>query len=253
MTSGRPCPQPAPRPGGRGGERLTAGVLAVALGLMLWACEAKREIAIPEADLESVKHFKKLVDVTSVHNRLLVYSFGSPPLVIGQDRIQGDGLHLLVVNRGAQEASFGRAWSEASNGAVIDYSEFDTGVLRLTSLTIDRRAKWDELVPFILTTVMFDRDGLRREEGKILIQPESGGPERIRRLTEQALAALEEGELEEAYCRPLEHLRNIAVADPAPVLEAYKRLAGKVDGAYAEILRDRVDEVEWMKAIRGED
>jgi len=47
---------------------------------MLWACEAKREIAIPEADLESVKHFKKLVDVTSVHNRLLVYSFGSPPL-----------------------------------------------------------------------------------------------------------------------------------------------------------------------------
>jgi len=107
-------------------------------------------------------------------------------------------------------------------------------------------------VPFVLTTLAFGRDGAYRKDEKILIEPDPGGTERIEQLTQQAIAGIHDP-TDDAYCRSLGHLRNIAVDKPSPVLQALQHLVGKVDGEHAEILRDRMSEVEWMKAICGED
>lgn len=255
MNSDRPHPRAAPGPGERRGWGVIAVVGVGVLALVLSACgDGEREIGIPETDLESVEGFRKLVDLTSGDNRLLVYCFGSPPGLIRQECIQGEGLHLLVVNRHAQRASFRRVWTEASVGVTIDYSQFDTGVLQLTSLTTDPRAKWGEPLPFIRTVLAFSTDGSYRQDDAILIEPEPGDAERITQLAEQALAAVEEAKGEDAFSLPLYHLRNIAVRDPKPVHVALERLWGRVPpGALLEILNDRMNEVERMQAVRRDD
>jgi hypothetical protein len=226
--------------------RFTAGILLL---VSLCSC-ISHHISIPEEDLEVTLHRELLIDETVGNNRLLVCSFGSPPLLLKHRCIMGSGLDILIINRNAEKTVFTYSQGEIEGDLIIDYSDAESGVFRFTDFTCDPRE--DDEVPFLLETATVRKDGTVELRQEILLKPEDGDIQRIRQLRDAALrdAERESNEWESI----LGHLRNIGMRDPDNVLEAFKSFCGKAvcDGAFSEILGNCVSEVELAKRLLNE-
>jgi hypothetical protein len=208
--------------------------------------------SIIKDDIVPDESFEKYVDVTYGDNRLFIYSWGSPLELIGYNRVKGIGLTTKVINQHKSEPIYGACCSEATYGVITDYSKLDEGILIGIDLAWDPRKQ--DTVPFIKTTIKIDRKGNTTSNEKIVLEPEEADPKRIKELTELACQALNDSEkFDECYEDALAYLRNIAIKNPKPILEAYETIGTVVaerNSAHGgEILDDYKGEIERIKEI----
>jgi hypothetical protein len=223
-----------------------AGPACVSVLAVVSLCACSYHINVPADDLATVSSYERLVDLTISDNRLLVYSFGGPALLVKYRCIKGYGLHALIVNGKKKETVFCCSRGEIDCSMMIDYSDAGSGVFRFTDFTGDPREE-DE-TPFLLTTVTVLEDGSVRTSETILLKPEKGDKKRISQLRDDALKAAEE-ESDEVESI-LGHLRNIGIEDPDNVLEAFDSLHGKLGCASGELLNMYEDEVHRARMLK---
>jgi hypothetical protein len=225
-----------------------ASLTCASILAMASLCACSYHINIPVDDLATVSSYENLIDQTISDNRLLVYSFGGPALLVKYRCIRGYGLHALIVNGKEKETVFCCSRGEIDCSMMIDYSDAGSGIFRFTDFTGDPRE--DQEVPFLLTTVAVLKDGSVRTRETILLKPEEGDKKRISQLRDDALEAAEK-ESDEVESI-LGHLRNIGVGDPDNVLEAFASLYGKLGCASSELLSMYEDEVHRVRMLKSQ-
>jgi hypothetical protein len=206
----------------------------------------------------------KLVDVTECERRLVIYLFGSPPLLLKKDELKINGYQLDVYARNCIEPIYSDSNGEIEPNMIVDYSDFSKGILRIVTCAWDPR-KLDDDVPFTEKTVRMTRENEIKICRRILLEPEPGGQAEIDKLVKEVIAdnekavANDEKEVPDPELREnlrseieenLAHLRNIGIAHPDDVLKGLESLPHlAVDCCCGHLLNGFITEVCEAKEI----
>lgn len=193
-----------------------------------------------------------IVDITRGENRLIVRGSGDPASYPDRGRVRGTGLWGFVLNFRKQEAIFIGGGSEADPDMAFDYRDLGAGIVKATDYAWDQ--KWNE-VPFVLETYQIDTNGHVSSQKELLLAGEKADQKMVDALVKDAAGEIEDTGPDSLYhfVDTLAHLRNIAVADPDRILNAYKEIwksvAAQNSAAGSEILGQFEREVEQIKEI----
>jgi len=206
----------------------------------------------------------KLVDVTECERRLVIYLFGSPPLLLRKDVLKINGYRLDVYARDCTEPIYSDGCGEIDPNMVVDYSDFSKGILRIVTYAWDPR-RLDDDVPFTEKTVRLTGENKIEISRRILLEPEPGAQAEIDKLVKEVLAdnekavANDEKEVADPELRVnlgseirenLAHLRNIGIAHPDDVLKGLESLPHlAVDCCCGHLLHRYITEVYEVKEI----
>jgi hypothetical protein len=191
----------------------------------------------------------KGVDCTEGDCRLVVEA---ELAVVGPKKLKGCGYNLKLIHQPTAKTVFERSTSEADREDVIDYSDLNLGVLRVTQLTLDPR-KPGEDVPFVETVARVFKDGHCETKEHLLIEPERADAATVAKWRDAAIAAIATGPDagESDYVDALGHLRNIALDDPALARAALDAIRPHLDGHWGCIFNDYDDEVRQIADLRA--
>jgi hypothetical protein len=227
---------------------MTCLILAVVAGCQATATP-KPTPTTPTTQINS-SDCKVLADIAAPGHRIRIESFGSPPELLRQNVIRGSGLTLKILDTNTGQQHTYR-WDEAHPQATIDYSRAASGIVQVVEFTIDARPQ-DAEVPLVRRTIAIGESVA--ETDQILLQPEHGDPARIACLEMQAINGMSSNAGNRgdwAFDEPLIHLRNIGIDQPAAVLEAFRQIAPKAEGAAGESLAGYQKEIETVNSIRN--
>ncbi len=238
---------------------MTSLMCAVALAA---GAGCSQQVRLSDEAVQSYKSFVNVVDETSGGNRLVVYSFGSPPLLLSKDVIKINGFALGIYRSDREGAIYSDGGGEAGPNIIVDYAAFDKGILRITDCVWDPRKPYEDDVPFVEKTVRISAGGTVHSSRRMVLEPEKGDEETIDRLFAQILRENKKGHADEKYHeeaadairRDLAQLRNIAIAAPGDILKRVKalpHLAG--DCSCQPMKNDCICEVTTIMEIRAEE
>jgi hypothetical protein len=221
--------------------------------LFLTGCAAHARISeSAKLELFGSPDCEKIVDITRGENRLVVRAMGDHLSHYDHCYVRGAGLYGTILNSRKQEPILIGGGSEADPDTAIDYSALGAGVVKATDYAWDQ--KWDE-VPFVLETFHIDANGNVRSEKELLLAGEKADQKTVDALVKDAVGEIEDtgSDSIDHFLDTLAHLRNIAVADPDRILNAYQEIWKYVDArnsaAGSEILGDFEGDVRQIKEI----
>lgn len=169
---------------------------------------------------------------------------------VGPKKLKGCGYNLKLIHQPTAKAVFERASSEADLEDVIDYSDLNLGVLRVTQLTRDPRRPGED-VAFVETVARVFKDGRCEAKEHLLIEPERANAATVAKWRDAAIAAIAKGlDAESDYYDALGHLRNIAIDDPASARAALDAIRPHLDGHWGCTFNDYDEEVQRIAEIR---
>jgi len=242
------------------GEEMKRNLVFVCVLLLALGCS--HGVPVSGNTAERFKSFVIVVDETSGKNRLIIGLFGSPPLLLRKDVIKINGFSLAVHQRGRKEAVYGAGSGEINPNVILDYTDFEKGIIRWTDCTWDPRDPYQDDVPFAEATIEIESNGQVAISRKTLLQPEEASKERIDSLFAEILAesrkdyASDIPALERAHekvNRNMAHLRNISLNCSEEILtrmQALPHLAG--DCVCQHMKNGYLSEVETIKQILRE-
>lgn len=242
----------------------TIGFFLIAGSSLLWLVLHKdtrsvsQQVTLPKDAEDRYKSFQNVVDETSGDYRLVVYRYGSPPLLLKRNTIKIDGFVLDVYRSGQNDPIFSEGGGEIDPQIIIDYSEFENGILRITSCVWDPRKPYEDNVPFVENRVQINITGKVNISRKILLQPEEASNELINKLFAEIIAKSDkahneediEDEAYEIINQNLAQLRNIALNNPDEILTRMKALPHLTGDCACEHLRSKyLEEVEMIQSV----
>lgn len=211
----------------------------------------------PEPDVDPNRGVVTVIDERHGPIRLVVEAFGSPPLLLRKGVIRICGCELRVTRDGEEEPIHAERHGEIEPDVLIDHTDFDRGILRITMFTSDPRQQDGEDVPFVRTCLTFRPEGRPSVVRDIMLAEGAADDATLEQLVAEILALNarqhdndEQSEADNAVIkRDLGHLRNAALLRPETILDRLQslpRLAGDCEcqhwqGSYLEevaLLRD---------------
>ena len=162
-------------------------------------------------------------------DRLVIRSYGLPPLCLLDSVIQGWGLSVTLVREDGREEGVDNI-EELGFPAIIDFSDRKDRRVTITYLTHDPRVPKAEFVPF-LRRIAVDR-GINYHDlshAIVLLAPQKPEDGEVKNLVNEILS-LAGGHAYDMYddieiC--LQQLRNIGLADPDTVERAFELIEQK--------------------------
>jgi hypothetical protein len=240
------------------------GLFLIASSAISWLLLHRFEISVSQQvplpkDAENLyKGYQNVVDETSGGYRLVVYGYGSPPLLLKKDQIKINGYHLDIYRSGQSDPVYTLGGGEIDPQMIIDYSDFDKRILRFTSCVWDPRDYYNGDIPFVEDCVKISSNGKISISQKILLKPQNASKEEIDKLFNDIIAESkkphhESDNQDEAYDsinQNLATLRNIALNNPEDILTRMKALPNLTgDCACQHTKSNYIDEVETIKSV----
>jgi len=217
-----------------------------------------RYVHLPKEAEDLYNSYQNIVDETSGDYRLVVFGYGSPPLLLKKDQIKINGYRLDLYRSGQSDPVYTLCGGEINPDIIVDYSDFDKRILRITSCVWDPRDPYIDDVPFVEDCVRIDISGNVNISRKILLKPQNASKEQIDKLFAEITAESqkphhESDHQDEAYDsinRNLATLRNIALNNPDEILTRMKALPNLTgDCACQHTKNNYIDEVETIQSV----